>query len=121
MNAPDPREFELRAAILFLLLLLLLLGVYADRKQRENKSLKEGMTLLEANLEETRKEQLFCLDSLQRLVQEEERANLRLKDSLRLLEGERNRINKRTDEKKAAIHRIAAVDSLYREVAGHYR
>ena len=121
MKVEHTREFELRCAILFVLLLLLLLGIYTDRKQQENKALKQGMTLLENHLEETRKENLLRFDSLQVLVEERETANRQLKDSLQLLEGERSRINKKAYEKKTAINRIADVDSLRAVVAGPYR
>ena len=121
MNPDDQRIFELKAALFFLVLLLFVLGTYSDRKIRENRVLKQGLELLKENSEDTRQQNLARFDSLQGIIREREQAQQQLKDSLLLLEGKRNSINKRSDEKKAAISRIADVDSLYREVAGHYR
>ncbi len=115
-----PRNFQLQAALLFLLLLLFLLGFYSTGKARENRSLKQRMELLESSIEETRQQNRHKVDSLQLMIEHQEQAHQGLKDSLHQLEGKRTINNKRSHEKKAAIIRIADVDSLYREIARHY-
>lgn len=120
MYSSTHRLFELKAALFFLLLLLLVLGTYSNRKIRENRTLKQEVQLLEADVEKTRQQNLLRLDSLQGLIQLREEAHRHLKDSLLLLERERTLNTRRSNEKKAAISRIADVDSLYGEVARHY-
>lgn len=117
----NQRIFELKAVLFFLLLLLLVLGAYSDRKIRENKSLKQEMEHMEKDIEAIRQQNLLKIDSLQVVILAREQIHRQLKDSLALLEKQRNKIKKLSDENKAAINRIADVDSLYDEVARHYR
>ena len=115
------RSFELKAALLFLVLLLFLLGTYSERKIRENESLKQGLRLLEADLKKVRRQHLLRIDSLQEHVEVQQQRNRQLKDSLHLLQHKRKHLTQRSDENKAAILRLRDVDSLRDLVAGHYR
>ena len=103
------------------IILLFVLITITHRQDVENRSLKQDLQLLERSLDQSRERDLYRIDSLQSLVEAQGRRNQALKDSLHLLEHQKKHLNKRSNENKAAIVRIADVDSLYREVARHYQ
>ena len=106
-------QFELRAVILFLVVILLLLGNYTQKKYDEN-------SILRSSLEQEKQKNELQLDSLQQLINNQDRMHLQLLDTLANLESRRTHLNTRSNENKAAIAGIRDVDSLRNAVARHY-
>ena len=93
---------------------------FIETKQ-ETKSLKKQLEYLEGNIESTKQKNLEKLEELQVELDHQTNFNRELKLELETSEAQKEIINTKSNENKASIHRIHAVDSLYRTIARHYR
>ena len=115
------RNLLLRLALFLLIWMLVLLGMYSFQKQEKYRNLQQDILLLETRLEHEYKKDLLRLDSLEQAVLLQEQINLQLKDSLIFLTTKRILLNIQSHENKAHIIGISDPDSLWYEVARHYR
>lgn len=79
------------------------------------------MEYLEGNIESAKQKNLEKLEELQVELDHQTRLNRDLKLDLGTSEAQRETINTNSNENKAAIHHIHAVDRLYHAIARHYR
>ncbi|MGM0934614.1 MAG: hypothetical protein ACQEWD_14340 [Bacteroidota bacterium] len=89
--------------------------------KQQTKSLKKQLEYLENNIESAKQKNLQKLDSLQEIIVHQEYLNNNLQKSLNDYQQEKQINDQISNENKAAIYRIHSADSLYREIARHYR
>lgn len=107
-------------AVLFFLLMIILCFSLVQSLQ-QNRSLKEQLEILETQIEANKQENLTKVDSLQKIIIKQDTRNSELKKEITEYRSARIINNRKSNEKKAAISRIHAVDSIYREISRHYR
>ena len=103
-----------------LLISILLLAALIEQKQQK-KAYKHQLEILESQLEQQKQENINKVEVLEAEVKILSDQNQDLKQELQKFENSRALINRRSDEKKATITRITTADSLYGEIARHYK